>query len=468
MTETHVRNRYRYNLQKLQKTAEHTNFLQQCIQLELLPNFTRIASKTAHHLNLNFIDIKKIRERNLEKALHEQNVNFSNLSDKLNILHFELKSFMTDIEIVQITQIFKNQISTIEDQNDKRRALKLEKLKNKKFQNNNFENYEKIEIFNYSDKIIPAHILKTLELGPDSAIGGVPNKTTILAKFELFFTSWSKHAVENGLDLIKITEIKALLFLQFLEFTHCISDTKNIKTLKKFLKENPDLIICLIDKSKNLGIFPKTEYLKKLADVYEPSKFEQIKDNPIKSDLLKLKLVISEFSQYLSQSDKRLLDPTEHTKLAYGLVKLHRSEAPLRPIISGRNFLTSGCEQYLLNLIQPILSECQYSVSSTKKFKEKFCAISDQFNPRIHEVISYDASQLFTSINVKRTVTYIVRQIYRDTQTFFPITDETPIPPPKHLMEQLFLDVLLKYNSFETLNGFYRQRMGVAMGGKLS
>ena len=36
------------------------------------------------------------------------------------------------------------------------------------------------------------------------------------------------------------------------------------------------------------------------------------------------------------------------------------------------------------------------------------------------------------------------------------------------LSEKFILDVLLKYNSFETLNGFYRQKDGVSMGGKLS
>ena len=140
----------------------------------------------------------------------------------------------------------------------------------------------------------------------------------------------------------------------------------------------------------------------------------------------------------------------------------------MRPIISGRNSLTSGCETYLLNLIQPLLKNCQYSISSTKEFKEKFGSIRDKFDPRQYEIVSYDAKSLFPSINLPRTVKHIIRQIYRDIPTFFPINDETPLPPPKFLLEKFFLDVLLKYNSFETLGGFYRQVQGVSMGGKLS
>ena len=468
MTETQVRNQYRYTLQKIHKCNEHRHFLNQCLEFNLLPFFTRISAKILGQLNLQYADIQHIRRRNLENALIKQNSNLSDLSDTLEKIRSQFRNFASDSDINLVTNIFKNQIIKIECQNDTKRSKKLEKLKNEKIKNPNFEDYAKVEILNSSNKNIPDDILHILELGPDSAIGGVPKKTTILSEFELFFSTWSKYAAEIGLDLIKITEIKSLLFLEFLNFTKCTSDTKNVKRLRLFLKNNPDLIICLVDKSKNLAIFDRNDYLEKLDEIYDPQKFEKLPRNPLKTDLTQFKSLISEFSDFLSKSDKRLLDPVENTKSAYGLVKLHRENAPLRPIVSGRNCLTSGCEQYLLNLIQPILAECQYSISSTKKFKEKFCATKDLFNPDIHEVISYDASQLFTSINVKRTIKYIIRKIYRDTQTFFPISDETPLPPPKPLLEQLFLDVLLKYNSFQTLNGFYRQKMGVAMGGKLS
>ena len=89
-------------------------------------------------------------------------------------------------------------------------------------------------------------------------------------------------------------------------------------------------------------------------------------------------------------------------------MKLYRTDAPLRPIISSYNTLTSGSEQYLLNLIKPLVANCEFSVSSTKSFKERFLAIRDKFNPLIHEVVSFDATALYTTIDIKRTVNVIL------------------------------------------------------------
>ena len=234
------------------------------------------------------------------------------------------------------------------------------------------------------------------------------------------------------------------------------------------MAENEDLSICVIDKSKEIAILDKTEYIKKLDKVYEPGKFERLSTNPIKTDLRDLKILISEFGNFLSKTDQRKIDPTQALKKGYGLLKMHRLGEPLRPIVSSFNSLTSGSEQFLLHLIQPILSQCKFSINSTKMFKKKFCDIKDKFDDRMHEVVSFDATSLYSNINVKRTVKYIVNQIYQNINDFFPLTEETPVAPPRALTEKFILEILLKYNSFETLGGFYRQRSGVSMGGKLS
>ena len=186
------------------------------------------------------------------------------------------------------------------------------------------------------------------------------------------------------------------------------------------------------------------------------------------NDLRDLKSLVSEFSNFIPKYDNRLICPVESLKRGYGLIKCHRLNNPVRPIISGLNSLTSGCETYLLNLVKPILSECNFVINSTREFNKKFCKIKEKFDAEKYEIASFDASSLFTSINVKRTINFIIRKIYANANKFFPITPETPKPPPKLLLRTFFTDVLLKYNAFETLGGFYRQKSGVSMGGKLS
>ena len=41
-------------------------------------------------------------------------------------------------------------------------------------------------------------------------------------------------------------------------------------------------------------------------------------------------------------------------------------------------------------------------------------------------------------------------------------------PPPKNILKNFFIEILTKFNSFETLIGFFTQKEGCSMGSKLS
>ena len=404
----------------------------------------------------------------MHNELQSKNNTLFYINDKITTLISKLGNSTSDSEIKKMLSIFTNQISKWEKNNDETRLKKLENLRNTNPKNNTIENFVRVEVHNFSKKQIPSDIIDILSIGLDQAVGGIPRRNNILSKFELFYSAWVKHAVDRDLDLIKITEIKSLLYLEFLKFSKCATNSDKIPKLKKFLKENDDIIICKIDKSKNIGIYDRNVYLEKLNTIFEPEKFEKLGSNPLKSDIRTLKTLTTEFGAFLSKTDNRKIDPIESLKKGFGIVKLHRTGAPLRPIISSFNSLTSGSEQFFLNLIKPLISKCEFSVNSTKSFKEQFCAIKEKFNPQIHEVVSFDATALYTNIDVKRTVKYILKEIYQNVLDYFPISDDAPVPPPKMLTEKFMMEILLKYNNFETLNGFYSQRSGVAMGGKMS
>ena len=88
-------------------------------------------------------------------------------------------------------------------------------------------------------------------------------------------------------------------------------------------------------------------------------------------------------------------------------------------LIVHRLFVTVGLKQLKLANFQIAKSNCEFSVNSTKEFKERFCAIKDKFNPLIYEVVSFDATALYTNIDIKRTVNFILDQIYRNVEDFF-------------------------------------------------
>ena len=121
--------------------------------------------------------------------------------------------------------------------------------------------------------------------GLQNGIGGYNKKTSILAKFEGFFSSWKIHAERKKLDFFQINKIRAELFLQFEKFCNSSTKTEDRTILKTYLEENPDIIIVPVDKSKNLDVFDTKDYLKKLTDIYDPLKFKKLRTNPINVDI---------------------------------------------------------------------------------------------------------------------------------------------------------------------------------------
>ena len=182
---------------------------------------------------------------------------------------------------------------------------------------------------------------------------------------------------------------------------------------------------------------------------------------------------------FLSKSDEFLLKPCENLKTGYGLLKLHKKGAPLRPIVSSLNSICSGAETFLHNLIKPIVKNCNFSIKSTKHFKNNFPKFSKKYSEIDHEIISIDCVSLYTSVNISRVVDHILDSIYKKDQNghfinidqFFPEFEKTEMingtehkkiikPPPAHILKAFFLNILTTFNSFETLTGFYTQKEG--------
>ena len=335
-------------------------------------------------------------------------------------------------------------------------------------------------IHNLSEITLPENISKILMKGIHQPVGGRTNKNSILTQFEGLFDSWQKHALKQHLDIFKMTEIRSEIFLEFTKLVKCT--TKNDgDILNKFLNNNPNILVCPTDKSKNVCLIDRTLYIKKLDQVFSPDKFLRLKINPINTDLKKIRSLIGTFKPYLSNLEEIKMRPIENLKRGYGLVKVHKNNK-LRPIISSLNTVTSGAENFLKLLIAPINSSCKFVVDSTLSFKTKFQEFisSEKFNPQEHEVISYDCQSLYTSINLKRVLKNILDTIYDDIENFFPpkrtrtekklgeVFSKQIQTPPRETLENFFMDILTKYSTFEALNGFFRQTNGVSMGGKMS
>ena len=122
-------------------------------------------------------------------------------------------------------------------------------------------------------------------------------------------------------------------------------------------------------------------------------------------------------------------------------------------------------------MLKPLLNDCEFLIDSNKNFKKRFLKDCEAFDEARHEILCYDAKQLFHSVNVDRVISYILSEIYKSPRKFFQERDSKgnllPVPLRENFREVLH-SVLVKRSYFNTQIGLYRQKRGLSMGSSLS
>ena len=218
----------------------------------------------------------------------------------------------------------------------------------------------------------------------------------------------------------------------------------------------------------------KTDYNAKLEVLLNKNfiKLEGYDRASLEEDLQEYrKLLTKTFSGSLPIYKIRSLFPKYSLSNFYGSPKLHKVGEPLRGLATAYHALVHNAENFLKTILKPISDECSYSVRNTKVFKERFLNDRKNFNPRIHKVICADICQMYSNVNVVRTVSIILDRIYSEPTKFFQFkgTDGKTLPPPKREYLKVFLlKTLQKFSIIKTPLGVYQQKTGLNMGSALS
>ena len=96
----------------------------------------------------------------------------------------------------------------------------------------------------------------------------------------------------------------------------------------------------------------------------------------------------------------------------YGLPKIHKTNTPLRPIVSSRGSVTYGVDKVLAKTLKSLVVKSPHHVHSTKNFVEKVSKVNLQPDECLS---SYDVTALFTSVPVDPTLTIIQDLLGQDT-----------------------------------------------------
>ncbi|BHF66736.1 hypothetical protein SprV_0200975800 [Sparganum proliferum] len=141
------------------------------------------------------------------------------------------------------------------------------------------------------------------------------------------------------------------------------------------LKADKDLVIVPADKGRSTVVLDRTDYLQKAKGLLEDRQFYvPCATNPVKALTREINatLLALENSGAITPTDRRMARPQD-TALArfYGLPKVHKDGAPLRPIVSLKGAPTYGLAKWLFRRLKFLIAESDTTVSSSAQFLEK-------------------------------------------------------------------------------------------------
>ncbi|BHF60453.1 hypothetical protein SprV_0100341800 [Sparganum proliferum] len=186
------------------------------------------------------------------------------------------------------------------------------------------------------------------------------------------------------------------------------------------LKADKDLVIVPADKGRSTVVLDRTDYLQKGKGLLEDRQFyAPCATNPVKvlTREINTTSVALENSGAITPTDRRMTRPQD-TVLArfYGLPKVHKEGAPLRPIVSLKGTPTYGLTKWLFRRLKFLTAESDTTVSSSAQFLEKLKGVSLHPN---EVMVSFDVTSLFTSIPQDleiETIELLLQSKYDETE----------------------------------------------------
>ena len=452
---------------KIHRGQKSLEFLYNCKKRGISPKFTEVPRTVLKEVNWSQSTVMQKRLEKLDLAISEQEDRIYKNKQKFQNI---LESFFGSLPKFQISKCVYscfNYVQKLENRNDKNRNAKFDKLCS--YRSPNFEN---IVITNLSDIEIPNEILKILRFGSEISVGGKPDEFRILLELEKFMSKWMNHAASVGVSEVNRFIAKGDFIHSFKLLKKCYGSKTDSKILSKFLNSNPDIVLVKVDKSKNLVFLNRNDYDEKLENEFPCGKYLKLDKNPLDKDLAKFQKVIRTMEPFISNSNYAKLKPIPALKSAYGLLKMHKKEPyPVRPIVSSLNSLVSGAEDYLLPILEKFLPECKYSIESTKSFTSYFMANRSKFYLPRSQILSFDVSKLFPSVDLDMVIKHVIQTIYKSPKNYFDVyvrENGRMVTPPKYVFEPFLKSVLTEFTAFKTCSSFYRQINGCSMGSKLS
>ena len=237
------------------------------------------------------------------------------------------------------------------------------------------------------------------------------------------------------------------------------------------LKKRDDIVVTKPDKGNGVVVMDKFQYIKLLneASVDNKEKFRSVslerpktRGRPPKHYhplLQKEKELETVVRQILPKDVADIICP-KGSRLVhlYGLLKTHKPELAMRPILSATGTYNFKLAKWLDEKLKPI-SINQFTISDPLRFSEE---LHKNENVDGEILVSYDVSSLFTNVPVDETVEILVQKAFHEEW----FNNKYNLALKESDLRAL-LNIAVKNQLFQLDGKLYEQIDGVAIGSPL-
>ncbi len=308
---------------------------------------------------------------------------------------------------------------------------------------------------------------------------GIKNKRVdsfeILTRFEQMARSFNKLETRpNNNELLKELDTKNAFFQKLqtmaFEFIELSKNTKDNLTdaehsALNLLAKDKSIIITKADKGNAVVIQDLSDYTAKVNLLLTTdNKFNKLNDDPT----LKREATLQRKLYYLHKTKKafskieykRIYPSGSKAGIIYGLPKIHKEDAPLRPIISSIGTYNYHLAKYLVEILNPLTDDFPLILKDSFDFINRVSQLDHDENQTI---ASFDVVSLFTNIPVNETIEIILDKCYDKKSTN---KNDTYHGLERKDLKAL-LEICTKHSHFQFQGDYYEQCDGVSMGSPL-
>lgn len=467
---------------KIEKCKLDIRFNQTCLDNDKLPNYTRI-NLPNDQLSKSDI-IPKFRRNLLKKEIRNKTTSKRNLEKELQKLTNQLFDLSPEewLCIINITNL---RINKLTKQTNKSHERKLKKLnikintniqvdpKNINKSRNRIGEVESVNnnetVFNLSKRMLNDVEKEVLNKGLKYGIKSKRVDTyEILSRFEQLAQSLNNLTIYEDTDSRKaqldsknvfLSNLQSMAF-EFIELSKEATDhltDEERKALEELAKDKT-IIITKADKGNAVVIQDVEDYRKKISEILEKDgKFKQLLSDETQKREKRLQnylRTLKKDKKISEETYKKITPCGSRAGVLYGLPKIHKDNAPLRPIISAVKTYNYQLAKFLAEKLKPIL-EGEFMLKDTFDFVNKVSKIEPGED---QTMASFDVESLFTNVPTLETIELILDAVYKDNGKFEGLEKEDL---------RTLLTICVQQSHFQFNGKFYDQIDGVSMGSPL-